>query len=700
MMIIADFVQQDSLWVDSDLPLAEAAKQLAAAEADIAPVFFHGRFEGLFVPSLHWRHVVSPEFKGRPVRNYLLTDLPMVNMETTAIEQIEDMQEPFVIVVNAAGAYVGHIVRDSPPLFLPARPEASMGAFIIDSLALGVVAIDMKGVVILANPAALILLNIKENGLVGLPISQVIPQSRLGDVLTSGKSQVIKVNVGENSFFAAHSLVKANGVPCGAVSVFQNISRFESAVIELEAMKDVAAEFSAIFENSYDGIYITDGKGKTLRVNQAYERITGLRRKELLGKNMKEIVNKGFLSESITFKIKESRIPMTISQKINGGKEILVSGTPVFNDKGDLHRVVSNVRDMTELNNFRRQLKKSRELASQYEYELKELRASQWVRTQLIYSSKKMEETIELALRVARVDSTVLIKGESGAGKEIIANIIHKQSHRSETGSFIKINCGAIPGQLLESELFGYEEGAFTGAKRLGKPGMFELANNGTLFLDEIGDLPHELQVKLLRVLQFKEIIRVGGVKTQKINIRLITATSKNLEELLKKGEFRNDLYYRLNVVPITAPALRERPDDILPLVVFYLDQFNKKYDYSKSFSSEAIEVLTSYQWPGNVRELVNLIERLVVTTRGDIISVADLPSSIPQKEDLAGIVGNHTADSLKEILDAVEREALVKAFKDHGSSRKVAGALKISQSAVMRKARKHHVGFRQEWAD
>ena len=345
-------------------------------------------------------------------------------------------------------------------------------------------------------------------------------------------------------------------------------------------------------------------------------------------------------------------------------------------------------------------MKKSLEIASQYEYEVKNLRARQWVRTQLIYSSKKMEETIELALRVARVDSTVLIKGESGAGKEIIANIIHKQSHRSETGSFIKINCGAIPGQLLESELFGYEEGAFTGAKRLGKPGMFELANNGTLFLDEIADLPQELQVKLLRVLQFKEIIRVGGTKTQKINIRLITATSKNLEEMMKKGEFRNDLYYRLNVVPITAPALRERSDDILPLVVFYLDQFNKKYDYSKRFSNEAMEILTDYQWPGNVRELVNLIERLVVTTKGDTISVKDLPSSIPQKENLFTLMENHHTGSLKEIMDTVEKEALLKAFKENGSSRKAAKALKISQSSIMRKARKHNMTFKKGWAD
>lgn len=699
-MVVTDFLQQSSVWIDADDNLGAAASQLAMAESEIAPVFSNGSFWGLFAPSIHWGHIINPKFRSKPVREYVMTGLPRVNLNTTGIEEIQKMKDRFIIVVNDEDNYVGFIIRDEAFPFFPSGKDTTILSSIIDSLAVGVVAINMEGIVIIANDKAVEILSLNRKELVGLPISQVMPQSNLLDALTCSASQVVKENIKGKDFFAVHSPVLSNGTVCGAASVFQNISKFEELSTELETMKNVAAEFSAIFENSYDGIYITDGEANTLRVNQAYERITGLNRKDLLGKNMKEIVAKGFLNESITFKIKETGKPMTISQKIHGGKEILVSGTPVFTDKGELSRVISNVRDMTELNSFRRQLKKSRELASQYEYEVKNLRASQWVHTQLVYSSKKMEETIELALRVAKVDSTVLIRGESGAGKEIIANIIHKQSSRSESGSFIKINCGAIPGQLLESELFGYEEGAFTGAKKIGKPGMFELANDGTLFLDEIGDLPHELQVKLLRVLQFKEIIRLGGVKTQKINVRLITATSKNLEELMKKGEFRSDLFYRLNVVPITVPALRERSDDILPLVVFYLDRFNKKYDYAKSFSSEAMEVMTCYKWPGNVRELVNMIERLVVMTRTDIITVGDLPSSIPRKKDLFKLMENNSAGSLKEIMDLVEKDTLIKAFKEHGSSRKVAKALKLSQTSVIRKSKKHNMIFKKGWAD
>ncbi len=698
-MQVDDLKHQSSIRVEAGTPVITAAQQLSQAGVEYAPVFSDRNFIGLFVPGDNWVPLIDPEDCDKPVETFVLSDLPAIPFNAMSVEAVLEASGRFLVVLSNIGEFVGCIDKDKISLQQQEAVRATTAAqLIINSLAVGLVAIDMDSVIVQVNGAALEMLGMKRKNLMGLPISKAIPESQLGEVLKTRTSQVVKVTVNDNSFFAVQSLVTSKSEPLGAVSVFQNISQLESITAELEAMKDLAAEYSAIFENSYDGIYITDGEGKTLRINQAYERITGLKIDNLLGRNMKEIVENGFLDESVTFKIKESKVPMTIAQKLKGGKEILVSGTPVFNDKGELHRVISNVRDMTELNSFRNQLKETKMLASQYAYELEELRANQWVRTQLIFKSKKMEETIELALRVAKVDSTVLIKGESGAGKEIIANIIHRHSHRAEAGSFIKINCGAIPGPLLESELFGYEEGAFTGAKRGGKPGMFELANNGTLFLDEIGDLPHELQVKLLRALQFGEITRVGGIKPMKVDIRLITATSKKLKELLKSGEFRNDLYYRLNVVPITTPALRERQDDILPIAQFYLDRFNKQYNYEKSFSREAMEILTRHRWPGNIRELINLVERLVVTTRGDIISMNDLPQSILPEDDLNSFMEQQTKDSLKEILDAVEKQVLVNAFQEHGSSRKVAKALKISQSSVIRRATKHNVGFNKQW--
>ncbi len=460
----------------------------------------------------------------------------------------------------------------------------------------------------------------------------------------------------------------------------------------IEELRKSAEELRVIFENSYDGIYITDGDGNTLRVNRAYEKITGLDRNNLIGRNMKDIVNEGLISKSITFMIQEQRKPITITQIIRGEKEILVSGVPVFDQEGKLIRVITSVRDMTELNNTRNELIETSNLAEGYKQELIKLSMLQG-RQEFIFNSKVMFDIYDLALRIAKVDSTVLIYGESGVGKEVVANVIHEQSPRSQNGSFIKLNCGAIPSDLLESELFGYEEGAFTGAKKSGKMGIFELADGGTLFLDEIGNLSLSLQAKLLRVLQFQEFMRIGGVEPKKIDTRLIAATSKNLDNLLETGEFRKDLYYRLHVVPITIPPLRERPEDILPIMFHYLKIYNNKYSMDKTLSHDARELMINYQWPGNVRELKNCIERILVISKGSVIQNSDLPNRI-----LSSFKNSFTQldelDSLKNMLDHVEKDALIKAFNTHRSTRKVAYALGISQSAVIRKIKKHNLSI------
>lgn len=699
-MLLADILIKDGLRIDGDVSLMYAAQRLASEFCESAPVFLGYQFVGLFIPEECWRQLTRLDCQQQMVKEFISKDYHAF-AESTEVNPIILNSNKHLIGVDEDGKYVGHL----PKKYLLKEKEKNENNneqdflhLIFDSLAVGVVAIDTGGVINFANKTAVDILKVKKSDLTGNTINAIIPKSQLTKAAFESRTQITTVSINDSALVVAHNPIVKNGGVCGAVSVFQDMAKFEGIATELESMKALAAEFKAIFENSYDGIYITDGDGYTLRVNKAYERITGLRRDELLQKNMKDIVAKGMISESLTFKIKKTRTPMTITQKIHGGKEILVSGVPVFNENGELARVITNVRDMTELNNIRTQLEKSRELASLYEKELKELRASQIEDPDFISNSKKMNETLELAFRVAKVDSTVLIQGESGVGKEIIANLIHKYSPRSITGPFIKINCSAIPADLLESELFGYEEGAFTGAKKNGKPGMFELAHNGTLFLDEIGTIPGELQVKLLRVIQFNEIMRLGGVQAQKVNIRLLTATSKNLEDLMNEGKFREDLYYRLKVVPIRVPPLRERKDDIFPLTVYYLDKFNQKYKLSKRFSKEAMDALTLYQWPGNVRELMNLIERLVVTTPKDIIRLDELPSSITGNGKLSNFIQKASGESLKEVLNLVEKEALVRAFKDFKTTRKVGEALKISQSAVMRKVQKHNLQFKRGW--
>jgi TyrR family helix-turn-helix protein len=289
------------------------------------------------------------------------------------------------------------------------------------------------------------------------------------------------------------------------------------------------------------------------------------------------------------------------------------------------------------------------------------------------------------------VDSTVLLTGESGVGKGVIAKLLHENGSRRDF-PFVKVNCGAIPENLIESELFGYESGAFTGSRKDGKKGLFETANKGTIFLDEISELPHNLQVKLLQVIQEREITRVGGVESIPINVRIISATNQDLMSLVHEGKFREDLYYRLNVVPISIPPLRERPEDIIPMIRIFLNRINIKMKEHKDIDSKTIAILMKYPWPGNVRELQNIIERLVITTKGTVIQPENLPSFIYEAANGVEALGKSTSKSLSEAMNHAEREILLKAQEQYKTTRAMAKALGISQPTVVRKLRKHSI--------
>ncbi|MDD2510147.1 MAG: sigma 54-interacting transcriptional regulator [Syntrophomonas sp.] len=445
-------------------------------------------------------------------------------------------------------------------------------------------------------------------------------------------------------------------------------------------------ELDAVFESSYDGLYITDGEANTLRLNEAFERILGVKAEECIGRNMKELVAEGVYSRSGTLLALEEQGPVTITLQAKTGKTALVTSTPIRDEHGNIILVVTNVRDISELNELEEKLGHAEGLSRFFQSELQEMK----LRTQCVIHSSKMRELISMVVRVAAVDSTVLIQGESGVGKELVANTIHSNSNRREQ-PMIKINCGAIPENLLESELFGYEPGAFTGASKQGKVGMFEVADQGTLFLDEIGDLPLGLQVKLLRVLQDKEILRVGGTKPIKVDVRILAGTNYNLLEMVDKKLFRKDLFYRLNVIPITVPPLRERRDDIPILANHFLDNFNQKHGLNKKLSGSILAYFMEYDWPGNVRELENLIERLVVTSLNQTITAHDLSAWSELKpqnksDDEHGIV------PLQDALEKTERRILENAFSVCKSTYEVARALGISQPTVVRKAAKYGI--------
>lgn len=449
-------------------------------------------------------------------------------------------------------------------------------------------------------------------------------------------------------------------------------------------------ELDSIIEFSYDGIYITDGEANTIKVNNAYERITGLKKADVLGKNMKDLVKEGFISQSATLLVLKNKETTTIQQEFNTGVKVLVSSNPIFDKNGEIIMVVTNVRDVTQLYELKEQLQRNKEITRKYVSEIEEMRTQLLNTSEIVAEDHKTIEIIQLANRIAKVDTTILMLGETGAGKDQIAKHIHKVSKRSKK-QFIKVNCGAVPASLIESEFFGYEKGAFTGANKEGKIGLFEMASGGTIFLDEVGELPMEMQVKLLRVLQEMEVVRIGGTKPIKIDVRVLAATNRDLEDMIKKKQFREDLYYRLNVVPLYIPPLRERKQDILPLINFFLSQLNKKYNFNKVFSAEALNCMYEYNWPGNVRELKNIIERAVIMSEADKIKRSDLPKNISGSNGMVVTLNTFEEGiNLKETLDSIEEKLIKKAYDKYGNVRAAAKSLGIDASTFVRKRQKY----------
>ena len=447
-------------------------------------------------------------------------------------------------------------------------------------------------------------------------------------------------------------------------------------------------DFREVCQNLYDGIHITDGEGVIVFINDAYTRTTGIRPEQVLGRRVSEI--EGLLYKgSVTGQVlKTKKRVNSMATILELGKEVLVTGTPEFDEAGNIKLVVTNTRDFPELKRLEHQLHTLTEERKKVHQELAFLRRQQAGGRELVYRSEAMESVMELVRTVAQTDVTVLITGESGTGKELIASELYQGSARRDK-PFIKVNCAAIPAELLESELFGYEEGAFTGARRSGKAGMFELADTGMILLDEIGDMPLTLQTKLLRVLQQRELIRVGGSRPVKLDLRVVAATNKNLREEVRQGRFREDLYYRLNVVPIELKPLRERQTDIPLLAERFCRDFCKKYGRDMRITPDGLQLLTEYPWPGNIRELENLIERLIVTngeggavTRGHVLAALSSSGSFHGSSAAAG--------TLKQQVSAYEREIVLQAVKREGSIRRAAKALGVDHSTLVKKLRQY----------
>lgn len=556
----------------------------------------------------------------------------------------------------------------------------------INSLRTGYIMTDNRGNIQYMNNKGAGLLQVDKNKIITKSIFSLIPA--MNKNMLSDKAHFFNdVYYSDRKFFFNYSPIyseKKNEL-IGGSFLFNEEHYYEVFLKELDAYKNLNSDLKAIFDISYDVIYVSDENGTTLRVSSACKKLWGKEKEELIGKNVYELEKSGIFKPSVTRLVLERKETVSLIQETQTGRRLMVVGTPIKDENGEITRVVNASRDITAVNRLQTELNETKQLMEGYKKELEYLRSKTSKNNDIVYQSIEMERVISLAQKVANVDSTVLILGETGVGKDVIANYIHRSSERTDK-PFIAINCGAIPKDLLESELFGYEKGAFTGAAKQ-KRGLLELANNGTLFLDEIGEMPLTLQIKLLRFLQEQKFTRIGGIEQINVNIRIITATNRDLFEEVKKGKFREDLYYRLNVIPIKIPPLRNRKDDILSLIHHFLHIFNEKYARSKTFSIGVIELLQQYDWPGNIRELQNIIERLVVLAENDVIDKADLDAFlIPAGHRHSENVVVNNIIPLKKCIKAAEEQLLKLAKQRYKTATKIAEVLEVNQSTISRK--------------
>ncbi len=449
-----------------------------------------------------------------------------------------------------------------------------------------------------------------------------------------------------------------------------------------------------VMDNEND-VTLTDGKGVVIRISDSYEKHYNVSKDEVIGKSIWELEDVGIFKPSVTAIVLEKKCKATILQKNMMGESILTTGVPIFDDEGEIEYVISfNSIDIANMNSLQEKYNKLTELMQAYNEEINALRMEEIKDKELVTKSNHMEKIKTLVDQVADTHANILITGETGVGKSMIAKIVHQKSGRVD-GPFVEINCGTIHENLIESELFGYEKGAFTGANEKGKMGKIELANGGTLFLDEIGELSLGMQMKLLQAIQEKEITRVGGLNKIKVDFRLIAATNRDLKKRIKENLFREDLYYRLNVIPISIHPLRDRPDDIRPLVENFLVRANGKYNRNVTIQEEAIALLEKHSWPGNIRQVENLVERLVIMSVGDLVTASDLPTEI--RYGGRSHYGIGETDSLKEILESVEKQIVKEAYEKGGTSIAVGKTLKISQATAARKLRKYIPGYAEQ---
>ncbi len=607
-----------------------------------------------------------------------------------SLDIILDQGVQEVLIVDQDRKFLGAIILND--LFKPVWNEIAkldrIFGKVLESVYNGVLVINVLGKIVFLNQTAEELFGCQAEDVLGKHIYSILPESELPSVARTGKPKLsCRQRVGDRLVVTNRTPVIINNKIIGAVAVFQDITDLENVSEELTNTKKIKDALEAVVETPYEDLVVVDENARIVMMNKFYLDGLGLSLEDVLGKHILEITPQSQLPETIRTGVARIGDLWKI-----GDRELVVMRVPIRKDGKIVGAIGKSIfQDMSFAMVFAKKIMRLESDLDYYREELCKVHSSEYTFDHIIGESYAIKAAKIIAGQASRTSSNVLITGGSGTGKEVFAQAIHNASVRKK-GPFIKINCAAIPENLLESELFGYEEGAFTGARKGGKPGKFEIANNGTIFLDEIGDMSLTMQAKLLRVIQEREIERVGGTESIKINVRIIAATNRDLQQMVDDNQFRSDLFYRLNVVVLELPLLKERLEDIEPLTDYLIKRLNHNMGTAVSgVAPETMQILQKHSWPGNIRELENVLERAMNISDDYIIYPEHLP--IQLRRAVGDDITEPELKTLGQVLSEAEREAIISALHAAKGNRVQASkALGIHRSILYKKMTKHKI--------
>ncbi|WP_255233974.1 sigma-54 interaction domain-containing protein [Bacillus altitudinis] len=629
-------------------------------------------------------------------KEYIKDDIDII-IETTGSsavlkELIEQKPEHAVIVPSSMAYVISELMAEKQQLIQILKEQTYKHDRIFNATNDGMIFINMDEEVVLFNRSAAKMVGCSQKDAIGRHIREVIPNTKLPDILRSREPEFNQkqfLNQQIQIVTTRLPIIDDAGRMLGALSIFKDITDAVELAEEVTNLKEVRTMLEAIIQSSDEAISVVDEQGKGILINRAYTKMTGLTDKEVVGKPAGADISEG---ESMHLKVLETRRPVRgVRMKVGPNKkDVIVNVAPVIVD-GILKGSVGVIHDVSEIQSLTNELNKARQLIRTLE--------AKYTFEDIIGESEQMLVALEQAKLGAKTPATILLRGESGTGKELFAHAIHNESDR-KYNRFVRVNCAALSETLLESELFGYEEGAFSGARRGGKKGLFEEANQGSIFLDEIGEMTPSTQAKLLRVMQEKEIVRVGGTKAIPVDVRVITATNVNIEKAMAEGKFREDLYYRMNRYPISIPPLRQRLEDIESLSKRLIQKINLDYGRNVSgLTDRALHRLRSYSWPGNVRELENVLGRAMIFLNPqeewiDEAHIAFMESDEhEEKEQQELAVSQFEGETLSEAVEAFEAQLIKQTLEKHQFNRtKTAKTLGISIRNLYYKMDKYHL--------